>query len=73
MCAADQHRPIHPAWLLSTLPATRPYDPSEGGFAPSGLVVGRMSRLDQNRFTASGLDAGYLFYVELDFWVVPYE
>jgi hypothetical protein len=32
-----------------------------------------MSHLDQNRFTATGLDAGFLFYLLGDYRIVPFE
>jgi hypothetical protein len=60
-----------PSWLLSTLPANTPWDMDSDPV--SGLVVVRMSRLDQNRFTASGIHAGFLYYVLGDYLIVPYE
>ncbi len=62
-----------PAWMLSTLPASSPWDPETGEDPPSGLIVGRMSRLDQNRFAASGLDAGLVFYLLVDYRIVPVQ
>ena len=37
------------------------------------LAVGRVSRSDRNRFTAQGLDAGFMFYFLGDVRLVPYE
>ena len=60
-----------PAWLLSALPASSVWDGN--GDPPSLLAVARVSRLDQNRFAAQGLDAGFLFYVITDGLIVPFE
>jgi hypothetical protein len=62
-----------PAWLLSTLPASSPWNILSEDDPPSGLYVGRISRLDLNRLTAPGLDSGYLIYMFADLRVVPYE
>jgi hypothetical protein len=60
-----------PSWLLSTLPPSSPWDMDSD--PTSGLIVVRMSRLDQNRFIANGLDAGLLYYLLGDYSIVPYE
>jgi len=62
-----------PAWQLSALPVSTPWDMEQDEGQPSGLIVGRMSRFDQNRLAASGLDAGLLFYVLADYRIVPYQ
>ncbi len=61
-----------PGWVLAALPATgsevqNPANPA------SILGVGRMSRLDQNRSTAPGLDAAYMLYILINASIVPYE
>ncbi len=60
-----------PAWLVSTLPVSSPWNGD--GDPTSGVIVGRMSRIDRNRFTAEGLDTGFLFYLLADYRIVPFE
>ena len=57
----------------STLPAGTLWDPEAEDDPPSGLIVVRLSQFDQNRFTATGLDAGFVFYVLGDYSIVPFE
>ena len=52
------------------MPGSRQWD-GEGD--PPILVVGPMSRFDAKRFTALGLDAGFLTYFSLDANVVTYK
>jgi hypothetical protein len=54
---ADAESFTVPAFVLSALP---PGDPQE--FISGLLWIGNVSLMQQNRFGASGLDAGYLYY-----------
>ena len=57
-----------PSWVLSTLPIVASPD------GPNGLLwVGNMSFPQQGRFTAAGLDAGYLYYLLFQFQFVSFR
>jgi hypothetical protein len=61
-----------PAEILGGLPVSSEWQDLEEE-PPFGLILAAISRLDQNRFPAPGLDAGLFYYVLANQWLVPFE